>query len=412
MTDDAAKRPVRAASKPREAQGGISAGPDQSAPADSLFMHCPAAEDQLRRRWGVLRSEGRFEQLAWEAKRISAREPGWALARNALCLTLIEIGRCAEARQEAAKGAAVCPQERVMWQQLQRRADELQAQSQRQSSLMPPPSSRRARVVVASLFCGEEFALAMRPARENHARWCALHGYTYACFEENIAGRPDPTWSKIPFVLRLLREGAEFVFWMDADSLFIHDGVDLQWACDLDRDFVFAGDLNVVFNAGHFLARRGAWVEAFLEAAFRIYPWPHWEDNGAMMIMLGGGSADKPDTWMSAFDRMKVPTQTQEDCLRAMRELLPSETVPHVAVVPQHRLNAYEWPGGGGIAAIVRGDPILHFAGCSAAEKPALVSRFAACTGDPKDLVRFIEWRRSKDAGTGSPCTFPAPAAN
>ena len=35
----------------------------------------------------------------------------------------------------------------------------------------------------------------------NHERWCALHGYSYACLEENIAGRSDPTWSKIPHVL-------------------------------------------------------------------------------------------------------------------------------------------------------------------------------------------------------------------
>ena len=37
-------------------------------------------------------------------------------------------------------------------------------------------------------------------------------------------------------VLELLKKGAEFVFWMDADSLFISDGVDLQWACDLGKD--------------------------------------------------------------------------------------------------------------------------------------------------------------------------------
>ena len=173
------------------------------------------------------------------------------------------------------------------------------------SAIPGPIEQPRARVVVASLFAGGEFARAMRPARENHERWCALHGYTYACLEENIAGRPDPTWSKIPHVLNLLRNGAEYVFWMDADSLFISDGTDLQWACNLNKDFVFAGDLNVVFNAGHFLAR-GPWAERFLSNAFRIYPWPDWEDNGAMMILLGGGSADDPDSWRRSFERMKA----------------------------------------------------------------------------------------------------------
>jgi len=329
-----------------------------------------------------LRAEGRWQQLEWEARRVLAREPSWPMARSALCLALLGQQRSAEVQQLIAEGDALCPGEPA-WLELRKRAEELPA----------PPLSQpraRARVVVASVFHGEDFNASMRPARENHARWCAFHGYTYACLEENIAGRTDPTWSKIPFVLQLLDEGAEYVFWMDADSLFIHDGVDLQWACDLDRDFVFAGDLNVVFNAGHFLARRGAWASKFLSDAFRIHPWPHWEDNGAMMIMLGGGSADDPDTWHPAFERMKVPTQTQEECDRAMRELLPPEVAAHVAVVPQHRLNAYEWPGGGGVAALVRGDPVLHFAGCSAGEKPGLVARFAPCTGDPEALLRLF----------------------
>ncbi|CAE7830327.1 XXT2, partial [Symbiodinium sp. CCMP2592] len=248
-------------------------------------------------------------------------------------------------------------------------------------------SQPRSRVVVASLFAGSEFAQTMLPARRNHERWCALHGYTYACLEENIAGRADPTWSKLPHVLELLKKGAEFVFWMDADSLFISDGVDLQWACDLGKDFVFAGDLNVVFNAGHFLARRGAWAERFLSDAFRIHPWPDWEDNGAMMILLGGGSADEPSSWRTAFERMKVPTRSPGECHRAMTQLLPRSVAEHVQVVPQHLLNAYEWPRGGGDLSLLRGDPILHFAGCSAEQKTQLIAKFAPCTGDPLLLL-------------------------
>jgi len=312
------------------------------------FGQCPAAGIQLGRRWGLLQHEGRWEQLAWEAKRVQAREPAWAPARRALCLALVELQRFAEAEAVAAEGASLQPEESV-WRELGRHSSD--RRQQKAPLARPPSAGDRAKVVVASLFCGKEFIESMRPARKNHERWCALHGYQYSCFEENFANRPDPTWSKILIVQRLFNEGAEYVFWMDADSLFIHDGVDLQWACELDRDFVFAGDLNVVFNAGHFLARRCDWTTKFLGDAFRIYPWPQWEDNGAMMIMLGGGSPDKPASWTPSFERVKVPTQTQEDCLRAMNDLIAPEVAPHVAVVPQHRMNAYEWPGGGGRAA-------------------------------------------------------------
>lgn len=359
----------------------------------TCFASCPPAATRLKQRWGLLQREGRFEQLVWEANRLRKPDPDWLMCTITLCTALVGLQRFAEARVVMTNGAQRHPRDPV-WQQLGCQIEELERRDLNSGRARPrtPPNDRgeRARVVVASAFCGEDFNASMQPARENHARWCALHGYTYACLEHNIAGRADPTWSKIPHVTRLLEQGAEYVFWMDADSLFIHDGVDLQWACDLDRDFVFAGDLNVVFNAGHFLARRGEWVTNFLAGAFRIHPWPHWEDNGAMMIMLGGGSADDPETWMPAFESMKVPTRSQEECDRAMRELLPPHIASHVAIVPQHRINAYEWPGGGGMAAVVRGDPILHFAGCTASEKVQLVAKFSKCIGDPETLLRIF----------------------
>lgn len=305
-----------------------------------------------------------MQQLVWEAQSVSTREPGWAPASVALMSAL-----ASKEHHTHAYPWLACNVETVC--------------------KSPKGAVARPRVVVASMFCGEGFLAQMRPARDNHARWCALHGYAYACLEHDIANRGDPTWSKLPHVLGLLQKGADFVFWMDADSLFIHDAADLEWACELDRDLVFAGDLNVVFNAGHFLARRGQWAMDFLRDAFRIYPWPDWEDNGAMMVLLGGGSADHPETWKPCFHRMCVPTRSFEECAHAQAELLPSAISSQVAVVPQHRMNSYEWPGGGGLVALARGDPILHFAGCSAKEKAQLVARFASCTGDPDVLLRL-----------------------
>jgi len=358
------------------------------------FATSDAKTEQLRRRWGILQHENRWGQLAWEAQRIRCQEPDFSLARHAHYVALMKMGCSQDACKVAEAGMQRSPRNEA-WQDLRRQAANQAAPSSDPSrsctaqlpSTMSAVHAKRTPVVVASLFCGEQFSAAMRPARENHARWCALHGYRYACFFENLANRPDPTWSKIPIVQQLFDQGAEYVFWMDADSLFIHDGVDLQWACDLDRDFVFAGDLNVVFNAGHFLARNRPWTRKFLSDAFQVYPWPQWEDNGAMMVVLGGGNATNPLSWQPAFDRMKVPTRSQQECEHAMVHLIPRSIADHVSVVPQHRLNSYEWPGGGGHAALLRGDPVLHFAGCSAKEKVALVERFAGCTGDPSDIL-------------------------
>jgi len=347
------------------------------------FETCPRALVQLGRRWSLLQSESRNMQLAWEASRVAAREPRLLVAHRALCAALLALGKFRHAREAASEASTRFPLE-PFWKECCREAD-----AQKQNQLLGCTASLRkwTPITVASVFCGEEFLENMRPARENHERWCATHGYRYVSVEQNVAGRADPTWSKIPTTLRLFQEGVEMVFWIDADSLFVHLGVDLQWACDLDRDFVFAGDVNVVFNAGHFLARRSEWTTRFLADAFSIYPWPEWEDNGAMMILLGGGVACDPSTWRPAFERMKVPTRTREECAYAMRELLPPSIVEHVTVVPQHLLNAYEWPGGGGITALARGDPILHFAGCTAEEKARLTSVYAGASGDPAVML-------------------------
>ena len=42
-----------------------------------------------------------------------------------------------------------------------------------------------------------------------------------------------PETGELCFLLLLAQDGAEFVFWMDADSLFIHDGMDLEWVCQV-----------------------------------------------------------------------------------------------------------------------------------------------------------------------------------
>ena len=44
---------------------------------------------------------------------------------------------------------------------------------------------------------------------------------------------------------------------------------------------------NVVFNAGHFLAKRGTWATRFLNDAFRIFPWPATRSNTGM-VEIGG----------------------------------------------------------------------------------------------------------------------------
>jgi len=86
----------------------------------------------------------------------------------------------------------------------------------------------------------------MEPARLNHQRYCARHGYTYACLEENIAQRSDPTWSKIPHVLILGLEKLFAVGWWMFQShapssrRFIRFGVVFAAGCQFAQEFAAA----------------------------------------------------------------------------------------------------------------------------------------------------------------------------
>ena len=85
---------------------------------------------------------------------------------------------------------------------------------------------------VLPISAGEDFQRYMRPARLNHERYCALHGYTYACLEENIAKRDDPTWSKIPHVLILSLGSCVnriFAQGFPLPEVYIYIYIDLTW---------------------------------------------------------------------------------------------------------------------------------------------------------------------------------------
>eukprot|EP00418_Pyrodinium_bahamense_P051083 CAMPEP_0179179528 /NCGR_PEP_ID=MMETSP0796-20121207/88853_1 /TAXON_ID=73915 /ORGANISM="Pyrodinium bahamense, Strain pbaha01" /LENGTH=126 /DNA_ID=CAMNT_0020883195 /DNA_START=196 /DNA_END=573 /DNA_ORIENTATION=+ len=101
------------------------------------FARCQTASTHLRQRWALLRREGRHEQLAWEARQVTSREPDWPAAQGALCVALIGLHRCEEAMDLAARGAARWPQDQT-WQELQRAAREAQRDGGHRPD--PPPA--------------------------------------------------------------------------------------------------------------------------------------------------------------------------------------------------------------------------------------------------------------------------------
>ena len=87
---------------------------------------------------------------------------------------------------------------------------------------------------------------------------------------------PDPSrdtvWGKIPLILDLMG-GHDWVFWTDADSVFMNQSIRIEDFVDPDADLVISREEHPLnpggVNAGHFLVRSTPAARAFLETVYR-----------------------------------------------------------------------------------------------------------------------------------------------
>jgi len=207
-------------------------------------------------------------------------------------------------------------------------------------------------ITMASLFYGREATWNM--VWENHMAYAKAKGLNYlgvvggktveyGHFDRSV----KPTWFKFAIITYLFDEGADAVFWMDGDSIFTNCEKDVRSLLAPGKDFVFDGDFEVLMNAGHFLIRKSEWSRWFLQEAYKVYPPPVWNDNGAFLVFLSCGTrAQDRNNWQECESKVKdVRCITSEDMERCM-ELVDPELRPHVHGVAQDEWNSYGRNGG------------------------------------------------------------------
>jgi hypothetical protein len=105
---------------------------------------------------------------------------------------------------------------------------------------------------------------------QNHKLYAEKHNYNYDFISKRELtrfSRNDFThysWAKVELAKEKLKSNA-FVFWIDADSIFVDFDRDLSDLIDAKKDLVFTGDSYDVFNTGHFLIRNSKWSHKFLD---------------------------------------------------------------------------------------------------------------------------------------------------
>ena len=156
-------------------------------------------------------------------------------------------------------------------------------------------------MIIATLAIGEDFKRALAPALKSKADYAARHGYTYIQGGKEIWDRTKPiAWSKVPFVLQILKEAPEgaLVFLSDADVLITNPALRLEDVVSPmlreDKDLVMTLDACNNLNSGNMLLRNTAWQRDFwrrvgeqTELTYHI-----WWENAAIIKLMHTVSTD------------------------------------------------------------------------------------------------------------------------
>ena len=107
----------------------------------------------------------------------------------------------------------------------------------------------------------------------------------------------NPSWQKIPLILGLFQEGYDFVFWLDADALFLRYDQGLQEMIEPGKDIYMVshpipdpviGQRDTP-NAGVMLLRNSEWTRSLLQDLwdFEEYVRHPWFENAALLDLMG-----------------------------------------------------------------------------------------------------------------------------
>jgi hypothetical protein len=202
-------------------------------------------------------------------------------------------------------------------------------------------------LTIASLYTGG--ASSWVEAQENHREYAQKHGLNYfsAVCQDKFAYGPytiptrSAAWSKFALLQKLFDVGVQDVFWMDADGVFMNHQINLKdIRSQYPQDFVFTGDMNSILNAGHFFLRNSPWSVDFMKKAYRICPLPDFQEQGSMMVLLGGGSADDRGSWNGAYYSVSRSCSSEAE-VSVCRNLISEGMRPHAQLIPQILINAY-----------------------------------------------------------------------
>mmetsp|Transcript_105974 Transcript_105974/g.187532 ORF Transcript_105974/g.187532 Transcript_105974/m.187532 type:complete len:293 (-) Transcript_105974:65-943(-) len=221
-------------------------------------------------------------------------------------------------------------------------------------------------------------------AHDNFKAYCDRHGYTLLFHDHSSSYSDRPVgWAKLRLVQNALKEFS-FVFWMDADSLFMNMNQTLAPLKPRgSKQLSMTGDKHCPnINSGHFLLKSGDWANKFLDEAWEVWPKPEgWVFEQASMLYLLTGKTE--------ICRVRATICCQTTLVDEYDYRMPNE------------MNAY-------LDDFKPGDFILHFAGAVTKDKAKLMN--SSAPQDSQNTSMFFD--RSPLMRDWSPRTLMKAYAN
>lgn len=146
-----------------------------------------------------------------------------------------------------------------------------------------------------TLAIGEDFRKSLTKALDSKKRYCEKRGYEYVLGDEKFWDREKPIpWSKIPFLLDVLKNSSdgEFIFMSDADVYITNMDFEIEKSIipllPENKDLLMTIDSCGHINDGNILIRnsewsRGFWKRVYEQTDLLYHPW--WE-NAAVIKLL------------------------------------------------------------------------------------------------------------------------------
>jgi len=124
-------------------------------------------------------------------------------------------------------------------------------------------------------------------------KYADKYGYDIRIMNDFKTNRPAP-WFKIKIIEKLLndKKNYDFVFWIDADALFVRFDEDIGNEIIPNKDLYLVKHFirgREVPNTGSFLIRNSEWSKEFLKKVWskKEFIYNKWWENGAVNYLLG-----------------------------------------------------------------------------------------------------------------------------